>query len=72
MPVDSRNKRFSMLGLAFPAFRVLHDPDGTDAGSNNERIGYLYLYEGIEPSGAGAAAEVQRAIYKWTRGTGWH
>ena len=70
MPVDTRNKRFSMLGLAFPVTRVFHNPDGGDANSNNERIHYLYLYEGIEPSGAGAAAEVQRAIYKWTKGRG--
>ena len=67
MPVDDRNKRFSMLGLAFPSMRVLHNPDGTNAGTNNERIGYLYLYEGIEPSGAPDVA-VERAIYKWTAG----
>lgn len=54
-----------MIGLALPMVRVFHDPDGGNAATNNERIHYLYLYEGVEPSG-GPTEEVERGIYKWT------
>ncbi len=55
-----------MIGLGFPSVRVFHNPDGGGAGSNNERIHYLYLYEGVEPAGAPDIS--QSSIYKWTTG----
>ena len=49
MAVDSRNKRFSLLGFGqahgFPI--VFFNPDGTNAASDGERSQYLYLYQGI-------------------------
>ncbi len=49
MAVDSRNKRFSLLGFgqARGAPVVFFNPDGTNAGNVLERAQYLYLYAGL-------------------------
>jgi len=65
--VDTRDKRFSMLGLAqsYGAPYVLPNPDGT-FNEEADRIQLLYLYRGILPSGA-VEAEGDRPRYRWTR-----
>ena len=49
MAVDSRDKRFSLLGFGqahgWPV--VFFNPNGTDANSDGERAQYIYLYQGI-------------------------
>ena len=45
MAVDTRNKRFSMLGLNQPGLSPLPNPDG--AFSDADRAMFLYLYHGI-------------------------
>ena len=49
MAVDTRDKRFSMLGFAQArgAPVVFFNPDGTDAAAVFERSQYIYLYAGI-------------------------
>jgi hypothetical protein len=51
MAVDSRDKRFSMLGLANGRFApaMLPNPDGANWATNSERAMGLYLYYGIAP-----------------------
>lgn len=46
MPIDSRNKRFSMMGLGQPVPSVLPDPDGSI--DQQDRAMLLFLYHGIE------------------------
>lgn len=48
MAVDSRNKRFSMLGLALAFISVFPNPDGTLVAA--DRAQYLWLYPGISLS----------------------
>lgn len=46
MAIDTRNKRFSLLGLALASISVLPTPDsGIDTEA--ERVQYLWLYSGI-------------------------
>lgn len=49
MAVDTRDKRFSLLGFgqAHGAPVVFFNPDGTDAGAVFERAQYIYLYSGL-------------------------
>lgn len=47
MAVDTRNKRFSMLGLNGSCRVVLPNPDG-DLDSSADRQQLVYLYSGIE------------------------
>ena len=52
MAVDTRDKRFSMLGFAQArgAPIVFTNPDGSDAEDATERAQYVYLYAGIDIS----------------------
>ena len=52
MAVDTRNKRFSMLGFgkAWASPYVLPDPSG-GFDTELERTQLVYLYAGISPSG---------------------
>lgn len=49
MAVDTRDKRFSLLGFGqargWPL--VFPNPDGTDAGDVFERAHWIYLYAGL-------------------------
>lgn len=49
MAVDSRDKRFSLIGFGYGAFKqVLPNPDGSDWATSAERAhGGLWLYAGI-------------------------
>ena len=49
MAVDTRDRRFSMLGFghAYGSPVVFFNPDGTDATGLAERAQYIYLYPGI-------------------------
>lgn len=53
MAVDTRNKRFSMLGFgqAWASPYVMPDPSG-GFDTELERVQLAYLYAGISPSGA--------------------
>lgn len=42
MAVDTRNRRFSMLGLAFPSRAVLPDPDGSFERVDRLQLSYRY------------------------------
>ena len=53
MAVDTRDRRFSMIGLAVPYNRVLPNPD-SDFTLVNDRIHLEYLYRGIDPVVIGA------------------
>lgn len=46
MAIDSRNKRFSLMGLAVAAVVTLPTPDGA-IDTAGERQQYLHLYSGI-------------------------
>jgi len=48
--VDSRDKRFSMVGLGSPVPSVFPDPDNTI--SVYDRAQYLWLYAGLDISSA--------------------
>lgn len=50
MAVDTRDKRFSMMGLLQPVPSVLPNPDGTV--NTQDRAQYLFLYHGIALGGA--------------------
>ena len=52
MAVDTRDKRFSMMGLGSPVPRVLPNPDGTIG--DQDRAMFIYLYHGIALGGAPA------------------
>lgn len=45
MAADTRDKRFSMMGLAQPVPSIMADPDGTIG--TQDRAQLLYLYSGI-------------------------
>lgn len=53
MAVDTRKKRFSLLGFgqARGAPLVLPDPDGSDFNTEAERLQLIYLYAGLSVSG---------------------
>jgi len=55
MAVDTRNKRFSLLGLALVVTAVLPNPDGA-IDSSAERQQYLYCYSGIDAQVVSIAA----------------
>jgi hypothetical protein len=48
MAVDTRNKRFSIVGLDLPYIEIVHNPDGT-IGSD-DRAQALGLYSGLVPA----------------------
>lgn len=50
MAIDTRDKRFAMIGLALP-IRVFPNPDG-DIANEADRVHHLYMYPGILPSGS--------------------
>jgi hypothetical protein len=50
MAVDTRDKRFSMMGFSLPIPKVLANPDGTIDSA--DRYQMLYLYSGISLAGA--------------------
>lgn len=60
MAVDTRDKRFSILGLHQPVPSLTANPDGTIAAA--DRAFLLFLYAGIALAGA-AAFQVA-----WARG----
>ena len=45
MAVDTRDKRFSMMGLLQPVPSILPNPDGTI--DSNDMYQYIFLYHGI-------------------------
>lgn len=49
MAVNTRDRRFSMLGLGLDALRVRPNPDGTI--STTDRLHLLPLYRGIAAAG---------------------
>lgn len=61
MAVDTRNKRFSLLGFgqSHGAPVVFFNPDGTNAASDGERSQYIYLYQGISITGG------QPTVQRW-------
>ena len=42
MPIDSRNKRFSLLGLAMASLAVLPAPDATIDQADRQQLAYCY------------------------------
>ena len=50
MSIDSRDKRFSIMGLGQPAPSLYGNPDGTIGSDNRAQL--LYLYSGITLGGA--------------------
>lgn len=57
MPVDNRNKRFSLIGFGSPVPRVLPDPDASFANAN-DRAMLEYLYHGTLTAAVTALREV--------------
>jgi hypothetical protein len=51
MAVDTRDKRFSMLGFANPFRLVLPNPDGTIDQADRQQ--FAYLYRGFYDGGGG-------------------
>lgn len=56
MAVDTRDKRFSILGLHQPVPSLTPNPDGTVGTA--DRAMWLFLYHGIGLSGPGGAASL--------------
>jgi hypothetical protein len=52
MAIDTRNKRFSILGLHQPVPSLAPDPDGAFTAA--DRAMWLFLYHGIALGGAAA------------------
>ena len=50
MAVDTRDKRFSIMGLALPTLSLYGNPDGTIDSADRYQL--LYLYSGISLGGA--------------------
>ncbi len=61
MAVDTRNKRFSLLGLALAAISVLPNPDGA-IDSAGERQQYLWAYSGIAFAPVAVLPDVHRTF----------
>lgn len=61
MAVDTRNKRFSLLGFgqARGAPVVFRNPDGGNAQTVEERAHYIYLYAGLSIQSG------QASILRW-------
>lgn len=55
MAIDTRNKRFSLLGLGLDALRVRPNPDGSFA-TNGDRGQLLPLWRGFFTSDAGGSS----------------
>lgn len=51
MAVDTRNKRFALMGLAMHTLMVMPNPD-TTFNEEADRIQLLRLYAGLLPSGS--------------------
>lgn len=58
MAVDTRNKRFSMIGIDMPFLRVFPNPDGTISAEDRQQ--YLGKYSGIPFSGDTPVAFIPR------------
>ncbi len=67
MAVDSRDKRFSMMGLAQPVPSVLPNPDGTVG--TQDRAFLAFLYAGLTLSEVLLWAVQSEASTTWTEQT---
>ena len=72
MAVDTRNKRFAMLGFgqARGAPFVLPDPDGGNMDNFEERLQMIHMYSGIPPSDTIVPAYSENFFFRHRRGLG--
>ena len=63
MAIDSKAKRFSMMGLGSPSSRTLPPPDGSINAA--DRAHFLGLYSGIALSNPSAAVAALAAVRGW-------
>lgn len=61
MPVDTRDKRFSMIGLAAPFRRMLPTPNGGFDAADRQQL--QYCYRGILFGSPSAAVVLATATY---------
>ena len=64
MPVDTRDKRFSMMGLLQPVPSILPNPDGTI--ETQDRAQYAFMYHGIALVEPRFWDEVTNTALTWT------
>lgn len=70
MPVDTRDKRFSLVGLGTPVPSLFPNPDGTISAS--DRGMYLWLYHGISGSTPSAPEALPTLKFYYHDGTDWY
>lgn len=61
MAADTRDKRFSLIGLGSPVPSMLPDPDGTIAAADRAML--LWLYHGIAVAEEQVAAAYLLTLY---------
>lgn len=61
MAIDTRDKRFSMMGFGAPTPRVLPNPAGTFNAADRAML--LYLYHGLTLSSPAAPVTIAVTLY---------